>query len=88
MTCRAGTSSIEFDGEIIRVARDRIGGVKRAGRVDEKSGAEKFSVLIDRADFHDRFRGALKNFLNFATDRAARTLRRLRRRRLLRTHSA
>src|SRR5205807_1037850 len=32
---------------------DRIGGVKRAGRIDKEPSAGKFAVLIGRLDFDD-----------------------------------
>ena len=51
----------EFDCEISCFASHRICGVKRACRVDEKSGAANFAVFIDAMNLHHRFGGALED---------------------------
>ena len=43
--------AVELDGEIRRLASDRIGGINRAGGIDEKSGAGKFAVLDRQREF-------------------------------------
>src|ERR1041385_9360419 len=44
--------ALELDGEIFRVAANRVSRVKGAGWINEKSGAENIAVFIDAVNFN------------------------------------
>ena len=50
--------ALKLDGEIIRFASDRIGGVNCSCRINKKSGPGKLAVFVDRVNFDDRIAAA------------------------------
>src|SRR2546429_9840942 len=54
----------EFNGKITRLSSHCICGIKRAGRVDKKSGAANFAVFIGPMNFDDRLGGSRKDVLD------------------------
>ena len=66
----ANIAAIELgeDRERVGITTYRIGGIKRARRIDEESGACEVTVRISPADLDDRFGRLLEYFLNFTTN--------------------
>src|SRR5206468_10487856 len=59
----------KLNREIASLADDRVRGVKRAGGINEKSGAANFAVLIDAVNLDDGFGRALEDFFDVLADR-------------------
>src|SRR2546423_4913486 len=76
----------KLNGKIFGIAADRIGGVERSGGIDEKSGAGKFAVRVNRVNLDDRFAAALEERLHFAADGAGGIVLRRQRRCKKQTH--
>ncbi len=66
--------AVEFYGKVIRVCSDRVRGIKRPRRIDEKTGAGNLSVLINRPNLDDRRSGPIEYFFNLAAKGAGRLL--------------
>ena len=73
--------SFELNRHVLRFTAHRIGGVKRAGRIDKEPSAGKFAVLIGRLDFDDSLGAVFENVFDFATNGGRRVRSWLRRKR-------
>ncbi len=66
--------ALKLNGEIIRLSADRVGGIDRSGRINEKAGARKLAVFVDGVNLDDRPAAAFEDGLDLAADRAGRVI--------------
>src|SRR5437879_3252440 len=62
--------AVDINAEVARFAANGVGGIKRAGWIDKKSGAAELAVLVDAMDFYHCARAAGEDVFDLLADRS------------------